>query len=60
MAHKRILLENVLDEVIDQKFKEKKIHFHIKGHLEMIIHWTGMKIAWDNLLPVLISMFHAQ
>ena len=40
MGCKTILLEKILDEVIDQRLREKFLR-----HLEMMNHLTSMKIA---------------
>ena len=44
-----------MDEVVDQRFERK-----VNRHLEMMNHLPGMKVAWDNLVCVEISMFYAR
>ena len=53
MRYKTILLGRISDEVIDQRLK-------IDRHLEMMIYLTSMKIAWDKMVSVHVSMFYDQ
>ena len=37
-----------------------KIEGKVNRHLEMMNHLTCMKIAWDSLVSIQVSMFYAQ
>ena len=55
MGYKTILLGKNLDEVVDVLIERT-----INRHVEIMNHFTGMKIAWDNLLSVHISTLYAR
>ena len=55
MGYKIIFLEKILNEVIDQRLKEK-----VKDIFEIMNHLTSMKIVWDGLLSFHMSMFSIQ
>ena len=52
MGYKINFIENILNEVIDQRLRE-----NVK---EMMNHLISMKIVWDGLLSFHISMFYTQ
>ena len=54
MGYKTIFLEN-FDCV-----NRPEIESNVNRHLKMMNQLTSMKIAWDNLLSVHISMSYAQ
>ena len=51
MGYKTMFLENIW---VKSTIKDLKKSYR---HLEMMNHLTSMKIAWDNLVSVNISMY---